>query len=62
MLGGLGLTLGVWIAYAILFAVFVSRYFAEHSLRENTRIRAIFLALSVNIVVIMVCVPSSCLR
>lgn len=61
MLSGFGLILAIWIIYAILFAIFVSRYFGEHSVREGSRIRAICLALFANIVVITVCVPCLCL-
>lgn len=54
MLGGLGLTFGVWIIYGILFIIFVSRYFGEHSIKTASRIRSIILALAINIITILV--------
>jgi hypothetical protein len=59
MLGGLGLNLGVWIIYAILFALFLSRFFREHSLSSTNpvarRVRSTSVALSINIFTFLVC-------
>ena len=54
MLGGLGLTLVLWIIYTMLFVVFVRRYFAEHSISVPDRVYTISLALFINIVAVPV--------
>ena len=65
MLGGLGLVLGLWIVYAILFALFLRRYFGEHSLKATNsvsgRVRVITLVLLINIVTVLV-ILISCIR
>jgi hypothetical protein len=58
MLGGLGLTFGLWIIYAIFFAIFLSRYFAEQHARENNRVRAISFVLFINIIALTVNFPA----
>jgi hypothetical protein len=54
MLGGLGLTLFLWIIYAISFAIFASRYFHDREAPTDNRVRAICLALFINIITLTV--------
>lgn len=58
MLIGLGINLGIWIIYAILFATFITRYFREHSVSSNNpvtqRVRSISIALGINIITFLV--------
>jgi hypothetical protein len=58
MLIGLGINLGVWIIYAIIFATFVTRYFREHSVSSTNpitqRVRSISIALGINIITFLV--------
>lgn len=54
MLGGLGLTFCMWIIYAIFFAIFVFRYFRQHDMPTSDRVRAISVALFINIITLTV--------
>jgi hypothetical protein len=44
----------MWIVHTILFAVFAARYFREHSLQEQKRVRSTASALFINILVVTV--------
>lgn len=57
MLGGLGLCLALLLFSAILFAIFMKRYFGEHSGSPDprtARVRAISWVLGVNLVTVTV--------
>lgn len=54
MLGGLGLTLFLWIIHAIYFAIFSFRYFRDREIITDNRVRAICLALFINIITLTV--------
>jgi len=54
MLGGAGLVLGIEIISAILFAIFVRRFFAVNSPRENRRIALLCVLVAINIIAISV--------
>lgn len=57
MLGGTGLVLSIEIVSAILFAIFIRRFFAVNSVRENRRTAHICVVVAICIIAISVYHP-----